>query len=257
MDAALFLEQFGHLIDSPGGVGKLRSLILELAVRGRLVPQNPDDEPASELLKRIEAEKKRLIKAGEIKPSKPLTPISEDEIPYAVPDGWVWVRLGSILTFEYGKSLPAKARNDLGEFPAYGSNGVVGFHDKYLVDRSGIIIGRKGSSGAINVSRSAFWATDVTYYVVPPKDLYFDYVLLLLKSLKLEKLSKGIKPGLNRNEAYALLTCIPPFAEQQRIVAKVDELMALTDQLEAEADAYQALSGRLFDSIVYHLFADN
>ncbi|MCA9909375.1 MAG: restriction endonuclease subunit S [Anaerolineae bacterium] len=253
MDTALFFEQFGYLARSPDGVQKLRKLILELAVRGKLVPQDPDDEPASELLKRIEAEKQRLYEVGEIQRPKTPPPIKEDEIPHRLPHGWAWERLGNILTFEYGKSLPAKARNDFGKVPVYGSNGVVGVHEEHLVAGRGIIIGRKGSAGAINVSLESFWATDVTYYVVPPNDLYFDYTVLILKSLSLEDLSKGIKPGLNRNEAYVLLVAIPPFAEQQRIVAKVDELMQLCDQLEEEQAQCDHLHERAAKSTLFHL----
>jgi len=81
---------------SPHGIKKLRELILELAVRGKLVPQNPDDEPASALLQKIAKEKARLIKEGEIKKQKPLPEIGEDEKPFELPEGWVWQRLGEI-----------------------------------------------------------------------------------------------------------------------------------------------------------------
>ncbi|HIB9323687.1 TPA: restriction endonuclease subunit S, partial [Escherichia coli] len=76
------------------GIKKLRELILELAVRGKLVPQDPNDEPASELLKRIAAEKAELVKQGKIKKQKPLPEISEEEKPFELPEGWEWVRLG-------------------------------------------------------------------------------------------------------------------------------------------------------------------
>src|SRR5690606_24832622 len=78
------------------GINKLRELILELAVRGKLVPQNPDDEPASELLKRIEAEKAQLMKDGKLKKQKPLPAVTDEEKPFELPLGWEWVRLGHI-----------------------------------------------------------------------------------------------------------------------------------------------------------------
>src|SRR5690606_33979520 len=78
------------------GAPKLRELILELAVRGRLMPQHPSDEPAWVLLERIEAEKQRLVKEGKIKPPKKLPPVREDEVPFEVPEGWAWVRLGVV-----------------------------------------------------------------------------------------------------------------------------------------------------------------
>lgn len=88
------------------GIKKLRELILELAVRGKLVPQDPNDEPASELLKRIAAEKAELVKQGKIKKQKSLTEISEDEKPFELPARWEWVRFGNIYEMEYGDNLP-------------------------------------------------------------------------------------------------------------------------------------------------------
>ncbi|MEY6223001.1 restriction endonuclease subunit S, partial [Salmonella enterica subsp. enterica serovar Corvallis] len=80
---------------------KLRELILELAVRGKLVPQDPNDEPASVLLKRIAAEKAELVKQGKIKKQKPLPEISEEEKPFELPMGWEWTRLGSISNYGF------------------------------------------------------------------------------------------------------------------------------------------------------------
>ena len=87
------------------GVKKLRELILELAVRGKLVPQNPNDEPASELLKRIQAEKAKLIAEGKLKKEKPLVPIGENEKPFKLPSGWEWVKLGEVLEMLNGRAF--------------------------------------------------------------------------------------------------------------------------------------------------------
>lgn len=87
------------------GIKKLRELILELAVRGKLVPQDPNDEPASELLKRIAAEKAELVKQGKIKKQKALPEISEEEKPFDLPVGWEWVRLGMIANIFNGNSI--------------------------------------------------------------------------------------------------------------------------------------------------------
>ena len=94
------------------GINK-RELILELAVRGKLVPQNPDDEPASELLKHIEAEKAQLIKDGKLKKQKPLPAVSDDEKPFELPEGWEWVRLGVIGEWGAG-ATPARGKSDYG-----------------------------------------------------------------------------------------------------------------------------------------------
>ena len=92
----LMSENFDLIIETPGGIKKLRQLILTLAMQGKLVPQDASDQPASELLKEIAAEKKRLVKEGEIKAQKPLPPITPEEVPYQLTTGWEWVRLGDI-----------------------------------------------------------------------------------------------------------------------------------------------------------------
>jgi type I restriction enzyme S subunit len=166
-------ENFDLLMDASNAVPKMRDLILQLAVRGELVEQDHSDEPASELLKRIKAEKEKLITEGKIKKQKPIQPINNDEIPYELPQGWKWSRLGEILTFEYGKGLTKQQRNEKGNIPVYGSNGIVGYHDQYLINRPCIIIGRKGSSGALNICYTDSWTTDVAYYCSPPKELNF------------------------------------------------------------------------------------
>ena len=228
----MLFDNYDLLMDSPNSTVKVRKLILQLAVQGKLVEQDPNDEPASELLKRIKAEKEKLIAEGKIKKQKPLPPITKDEIPYELPQGWKWSRLGKILTFEYGKGLTKQQRNGKGDIPVYGSNGIVGYHDQYLSNRPCIIIGRKGSSGALNICYTDSWTTDVAYYCSPPKELDLEYIYITLKFLELEKLGKGIKPGLNRNEAYLEILSIPYLSEQKRIVSKVDQLMQLCDQLD-------------------------
>src|SRR5690606_17864161 len=94
--AELLEQHFDTAFAAPDGIKKLRELILTLAMQGKLVPQDPSDQPASELLKEIEAEKQRLVKEGKIKKPKPLPPVSEEEKHYALPQGWEWVRLGNI-----------------------------------------------------------------------------------------------------------------------------------------------------------------
>ena len=222
MNPETFFDNFGMLADVPNGVKKLRELILQLAVQGKLVAQDETDEPASALLER-----------NNLNQMKSSSSIKEDELSYDLPKGWVWARLGRILTLEYGKSLPKSKRVKEGEYAVYGSNGVVGYHDKFLIDKSSIIVGRKGSCGALNISFEPSWATDVSYYVIPPSGIDLKFAYILLKSLNLERLGKGIKPGLNRNEAYELVLSLPPSNEQHRIVTRVNQLMTLCDELEA------------------------
>jgi len=233
---------------------KLRQSILSEAVQGKLVPQDKNDEPASELLKKIKAEKEKLIKEKKIKGEKPLPPITEGEKPYELPNGWKWVRLGDIVQMIYGDGLTKDECILNGKYPVYGSNGIVGYYNEYLIDKRAIIIGRKGSSGALNISELPSWTTDVAYYVEESKNLDFKFLYYLLKSLKLEEMGKGIKPGLNRNETYARILGLPPISEQIRIVQKVDQLMQLCDQLESQVKNNQKNSEALMNAVLREAF---
>ena len=99
---------FDAAFTAPDGIKRLRELILTLAVQGKLTDQRDSDEPASELLKKIAAEKKKLEKEGKIKKQKPLPPVADDEKPYALPNGWEWVRLGEMsANIHYGYTASA------------------------------------------------------------------------------------------------------------------------------------------------------
>src|SRR5690606_3955779 len=117
MKAETFLKNFGHLADAPDGIAALRKMVVQLAMRGRLTSQNPEDEPASVLLARIRRETK------ESAPSRLK----------GLPSGWVATNVGVVFEFAYGKSLPQKNRISEGTVPVFGSNGVVGTHDEALV----------------------------------------------------------------------------------------------------------------------------
>ena len=219
------------------GVTKLRELILDLAVRGMLVEQNTDNDSAEELLEQIANERSEKDLGRSPKKKAKITCIPKGEEPYPLPEGWAFARFGEIYTLDYGKNLPSSKRSESGEYPVYGSNGIVGTHSESCIKQPCIIVGRKGSAGALNICRSSgCWVTDVAYSVVPPSIFCLDYVFIDFKTLGLDKLGKGIKPGLSRKEAYNLITRIPPLTEQYRIVAKVDELMQLCDQLEEEQE---------------------
>ena len=144
------------------------------------------------------------------------------------------------MTFQYGKAFPATDRNDQGRVAVFGSNGIVGFCETALAEEPAIIIGRKGSAGALNLCNGPSWTTDVAYFLISP--VFFDirFLYIALQVLDLGSLGKGVKPGLSRSEAYQLPIVIPPLAEQHRIVAKVDELMALCDHLQAEHNKREA-----------------
>ncbi len=240
---------FSHIDYQLSQLENLNQAILQEAVQGKLVPQDPKDEPASELLKRIKVEK---AKSG--KKEKPLPPIKSEEIPFEIPKNWVWCRLGEIVDMIYGDSLTKAQCIDGAEYPVFGSNGIVGYFNKYLTDKRTIVVGRKGSAGALNVCNTPSWTTDVAYYIEESECLDFDFTYYLLKSLKLEELGKGIKPGVNRNEAYNIPIPLPPLAEQKRIVAEIEKQFTKTKQLKEQIISNQQATEQLLKALLHQAF---
>jgi type I restriction enzyme S subunit len=221
MNADRLLEHYERIADAPDAIPRLRRFILDLAMRGKLVPQDAKDEPASELLKRIASEK-----------------VSQGDLP----EGWRRATVGALLDFQYGKGLKASVRAAEGPVPVFGSNGIVGFTDEPLAVRPSIIVGRKGSAGALNLCNGPSWTTDVAYFVETPPFIEIRFLLNTLTALDLDKLGKGVKPGLSRSDAYEQLICVPPLSEQHRIAALCDRLEAARAEREAVRDRLAAAS---------------
>ncbi|NLD08085.1 MAG: hypothetical protein GX667_00660 [Xanthomonadaceae bacterium] len=166
-------------------------------------------------------------------------------------NNWLNSKVGDIITFEYGKGVPKMERLNTG-VPVYGANGALPyFAKKALVDNKCIIIGRKGSAGALKFIKGPAYPSDVTFYVLPFSEMSLTYCYNLLLSLNLPKMAKGIKPGINRNEVYQLdITYPSSLVEQKRIVEKLDQLMEFCDQLEEKIKERTQVSGELTDSLV-------
>ena len=148
-----------------------------------------------------------------------------------IPEEWEVVRLGEVFSLEYGKGLVEKEREN-GEYPVYGSNGVVGYHSQYIVKGPGIIVGRKGTIGAITWSDRNFWPIDTTYYILLKKHkTVLKWLFYKLSSLKLAKLNMATgTPGLNRDLVYKLKLPLPPLPEQKKIaeiLSTVDKRLVL------------------------------
>lgn len=251
------------------GIKKLRELILELAIRGKLVPQDPNDEPASELLKRIAAEKAELVKQGKIKKQKPLPEISEDEKPFELPEGWEWVRFGDISEIERGGSpRPIKdylttekdgfnwikiGDTDIGGKYISSANEKIkpsGLHKTRMVYPGDFLLTNSMSFGRPYITLIEGCIHDGWLRISPPSllDKNFLYQLLsspfIIKAFK-EKASGAVVLNLNADKVRETFILIPPFDEQQRIVEKANELMSLCDQLEQQSltslDAHQQL----------------
>ncbi len=148
------------------------------------------------------------------------------------PEGWVEVSLGEIITLEYGKSLIATDREN-GQYKVWGSNGVVGTHNDFLIEGPVIIVGRKGSVGTVHYSYEGCWPIDTTYYINSINSLSSRFLYYLLKYLNLADLDKSTTiPGLNRESAYSQRMLLPPLDEQYRIVEKIEELFSEIDHVE-------------------------
>ncbi|MEN6622340.1 MAG: restriction endonuclease subunit S [Smithella sp.] len=161
----------------------------------------------------------------------------------SLPANWDWVKVGDLLKFEYGKALTKGNREVGGEFPVYGSNGIVGYHSKSFVDEPCLIIGRKGAAGAVHITKTPCWPIDTTYYVIPPENLNLAFLYYLLSALNLSKLDRSTAiPGLNREDAYSLEIPVPPYPEQERIVARIEELFS---QLDAGTAALKRAKAQL------------
>ena len=144
---------------------------------------------------------------------------------------WTRCKIGDRIEFIYGKGLPKKKRNLSGKFPVYGSNGIVDFHDEFLVAEPSIIVGRKGAAGKIHITNKPFWPIDTTYFVTPPEDINLNFLFYYLQTLKLEKHDRSTAiPGLNREDAYSQELIYPSLEVQQQIVSKIEELFSELDK---------------------------
>lgn len=167
---------------------------------------------------------------------------------------WREVRVGELLSLEYGKSLLRATRVSTGSVPVAGSNGPDGRHDTALVDGPGIVVGRKGSAGKVTWFDSSFWPIDTTYFVKhDPGVTTLRWLYYLLRQIGLDRLNKttGV-PGLNRADAYAERCLLPPPSEQRRIVEMLDQAEALR-KLRREADAKAA---RILPALFLKMFGD-
>jgi type I restriction enzyme S subunit len=209
-----------------------------------LVPQDPNDEPASVLLAKIRKEKEQLVKAGKLKKKDLIeTPITEDEIPFEIPESWEWVRIGSIFSMQAGKNVTAadiKAeKSEKFPYQCYGGNGIRGYVAKYNTTGCFPLVGRQGAlCGNVNIAEGNFWATEhaVVTNGFGLTEILWQYYFLT--ALNLNKLATATaQPGLAVSNVIESLIPLPPLAEQKRIVAKIEELFAVLDSIKESLEA--------------------
>ena len=277
----MLLSNLNLLATAPGGVARLRELILTLAVQGKLVPQDPADEPASRLLQKIRAEKDRLIAEGKIKKDKPLAAIADEEKPFELPEGWEWARLGALSELITSGSRDwAEHYSDSGPIFVRMGNLSRGSY-RLRMDHVQHVRPPKNGEG----SRTSLEAGDLLLSItgdvgmlglIPPDfgEAYINQHTCLIRwvscvrteFLPIQLLSgfvqkqfnspqRGIKNSFRLTDVSGVLLAIPPLAEQSRIVARVEELMRLCDALEAKGQLEATQHAQLLSTLLGTLTA--
>ena len=232
---------------------QLKKSILQYAIQGKLVPQDPNDEPADVLYEKIQSEKRRLIKEGKIKKDKPLPPITDDEIPFKIPQSWKWVRLGNIAVINGGFAFKSTQYKDTGirvirisDFDESGfkNNKIVRYDynddlKPYIIEQSNILMAMTGGTVGKSyfimdlpepmVSNQRVATIKINEKICP------NYINIVILAPVIQKLIQISKNSTNDNISMDLINNfivpLPPLAEQKRIVAKVDELIRYCEKL--------------------------
>ena len=222
----------------------LKKSILQEAIQGRLVPQITEEGTAKELLEQIKKEKQKLVKEGKLKKSALATSVIfrgddnkyyeqvgkncvdiTEELPFDLPNNWTWCRLGNLVSITSGENLTSKQMHN-GKIPVYGGNGITGYHSKANIFEETIVIGRVGYyCGSIHLTPCQAWVTDNAFITQYSKLLNRDFLIYLLTALNLGKCCNATaQPVVSGKKIYPLLIALPPFKEQQRIVAQIEKL---------------------------------
>jgi type I restriction enzyme S subunit len=271
MNADRLLAHYEKIADAPDAIARLRRFILDLAVRGKLVPQDAKDEPASDLLKRIAKEKARLVKAGDLRKPRELDGGNELDEPFVIPLTWRWVRLDAIGAIVGGGTPSASdAENfaDPGEGVPWLTPADLGGYSDLYISRGSRDLSEKGSRtssatvmpkgtvlftsrapiGYVAIAANAISTNQGFKSIVPYVEDCSRFIATAMKTF-----APGIDakaPGTTFKEVSGKIVAavpfpLPPLAEQHRIVAKVDELMGLCDRLEAARAGREAARDRL------------
>ncbi|OXR28884.1 type I restriction endonuclease [Pseudomonas jessenii] len=256
----LLTENLPLLAGAPNGIKKLRELILELAVRGKLLPQDLSDEPASVLLKRISEEKAILLSEGKIRKQKDLGDIAGPLINFPVPQGWAVTTIGEAMICRDGERIPVSQAEREGRekiYDYYGASGVIDKIDGYLFDKPLLLVGEDGAN-LINrstpiafIARGSYWVNNHAHVLDGINEQFLRYVELYFNAIDLKPYVTGTaQPKMNQAKMNGIPLPLPPEREQLRIVAKVVELMALCDRLEAQQANAESAHARLVQELL-------
>lgn len=264
-------QHFGELYSDKASVAELRKAVLQLAIMGKLVPQDPHDQPARELLKEIEAEKKRLVKEGKIKAPKPLAEIKPEEVPYQLPDGWEWIRLGEIGETQTGTTPPKNDDDNFGDHIPFIGPGDI---KKHVIDYSGEGLSKAGlSKGRLieknsvlmvciggSIGKHAINDRDITcnqqINTVTPykrdsvKYLFYAIGTQYFQSVVVGQAGGSATPIINKQKWSSIPIPLPPAAEQRRIDTKIEKLMFMCDSLEQHLNAVEYKRATLLNAVM-------
>ena len=262
---------------------KLRQKLLDLAIRGKLVPQDPNDEPASELLSRIHAEKLAMVASGELKPKdvkndtliyfgsdglpyekradgKGEAKCIADEVPFELPEGWYWERFGSYLVNRDSERIPMSVatRKKLEKtYDYYGASGVIDKVDDYLFDKPLLLIGEDGANLVARatpiafIARGKYWVNNHAHVLDSNTETQLRYVESYINSINLEPYLTGTaQPKLNQDRMNTILLAVPPLAEQRRIVDVLGKYLALVDGIERDRAELDVLLAQLKSKVL-------
>lgn len=224
---------------------ELKASILQLAIQGKLVEQRPEEGTGEELFRQIQAEKQRRIKAGTIKKEKPLPEITEYEIPFDIPENWIWVRLNSLISLLSGADLTPDKYNALGKGIPYitGASNIEGNQlvinrwtefPNNIAHKGDLLLTCKGTVGKTTILKEVQAHIARQLMAITPLIIDIEYLKVFIESQVegLKSKAKSMIPGIERDNVLKLLIPLPPLTEQKRIVAKIEELLPLIDCYE-------------------------
>ena len=258
-------EHFDTLFTTEESIDQLKQTILQLAVMGRLVRQDPNDEPVSMLLDQIDSRRKELVQEDQLRPQRPIPGVREEDEPWRLPRGWQFVRFGMVTFNRDAERIPlsvADRRGRQGKYDYYGASGVIDSIDGYLFDKPLLLIGEDGAN-LINrstpiafMARGKYWVNNHAHVLDGLTEDLLLYVALHINAISLESYVTGTaQPKMNQAKMNTIVLALPPLEEQKRIIAKVEELMALCDTLKARIRDAQDTQIDLADAVVEHAVA--
>ena len=257
---ARIADHFDSLFTTEQSIEALKQTVLQLAVMGKLVPQNPDDEPASVLLEKIAEEKEQLIKEKRIRDNKSPAKNNEASLNCELPLGWTISCFGDITFNRDPERVPLSVdvrRNRQGSYDYYGASGVIDQIDDFLFDKPLLLIGEDGanlvnrSTPIAFIARGKYWVNNHAHVIDGINEALLLYLSIYINSISLKPYITGTaQPKMNQAKMNSILVMLPPLAEQHRIVTKVDELMAICDQLKEKLQQSQETQVQLTDALV-------